>query len=160
MAASGTTALSSSIGNMVFNKSDSVAVVVDNYYSAATGGQDILSSRADNPTKATNNPISKALKGVGVNWVRQVDRTYDVAKMRDTIREALTTDHDGPKVIVASSECMLNRQRREKPLRNKAVKEGRRVEVPRFGVDEDVLHRRSRLHPAFRLSVPVAEEAG
>ena len=141
--------LSSSIGNMVFNKSDSVAVVVDNYYSAATGGQDILSSRADNPTKATNNPISKALKGVGVNWVRQVDRTYDVAKMRDTIREALTTDHDGPKVIVASSECMLNRQRREKPLRNKAVKEGRRVEVPRFGVDEDVC---TGDHACIRLS--------
>ncbi len=33
------------------------------------------------------------------------------------LREALTTDHDGPKVIVASSECMLNKQRREKPLR-------------------------------------------
>ncbi|MCP4319641.1 MAG: indolepyruvate ferredoxin oxidoreductase subunit alpha [Hyphomicrobiales bacterium] len=141
--------LSSSIGNMVFNKSDSVAVVVDNYYSAATGGQDILSSRADNATKATNNPISNALKGVGVNWVRQVDRTYDVTKMRDVMREALTTDHDGPKVIVASSECMLNRQRREKPLRNMAVNEGRRVEVPRFGVDEDVC---TGDHACIRLS--------
>ncbi|MCP4999301.1 MAG: indolepyruvate ferredoxin oxidoreductase subunit alpha [Hyphomicrobiales bacterium] len=141
--------LSSSIGNMVFNKSDSVAVVVDNYYSAATGGQDILSSRADNATKATNNPISNALKGVGVNWVRQVDRTYDVTKMRDVMREALTTDHDGPKVIVASSECMLNRQRREKPLRNMAVNEGRRVEVTRFGVDEDVC---TGDHACIRLS--------
>jgi indolepyruvate ferredoxin oxidoreductase alpha subunit len=36
--------LSSSIGNAVFNKSDGVTVIVDNYYSAATGGQDILSS--------------------------------------------------------------------------------------------------------------------
>ncbi|MEM6463588.1 MAG: indolepyruvate ferredoxin oxidoreductase subunit alpha [Pseudomonadota bacterium] len=141
--------LSSSIGNMVFNKSDSVAIIVDNYYSAATGGQDILSSRADNPTKATNHPISKALKGVGVEWVRQVDRTYDVGKMRDTIEEALTTDYDGPKVIVASSECMLNRQRREKPIRNKAVKEGRRVEIPRFGVDEDVC---TGDHACIRLS--------
>ena len=141
--------LSSSIGNMVFNKSDSVAIVVDNYYSAATGGQDLLSSRADNPTKATNHPITKAIEGVGVDWVKQIDRTYDVAKMRDTIREALTTDHKGPKVIVASSECMLNRQRREKPLRNKAVKEGRRVEMPRFGVDEDVC---TGDHACIRLS--------
>ncbi|MDF1717963.1 MAG: indolepyruvate ferredoxin oxidoreductase subunit alpha, partial [Antarcticimicrobium sp.] len=70
--------LSSSIGNMVFNKSDSVAVIVDNYYSAATGGQDVLSSRADNPTKATQNSISDAVKGIGVKWVRQIDRTYDV----------------------------------------------------------------------------------
>jgi len=141
--------LSSSIGNMVFNKSDSVAVIVDNYYSAATGGQDILSSRADNPTKSTQNPIPKALRGVGVEWVRHIDHTYDVGRMRDVFREALTTDYGGPKVIVASSECMLNRQRREKPLRNKAIKDGQRVEIPRFGVDEDIC---TGDHACIRLS--------
>ena len=141
--------LSSSIGNMVFNRSDSVAIIVDNYYSAATGGQDILSSRAKNDTKATNHPISKALEGVGVKWIRQIDHTYDVPKMRDVIREALTTDYDGPKVIVASSECMLNRQRREKPQKAAAIREGRRVEAPRFGVDEDVC---TGDHACIRLS--------
>ncbi|WP_162620913.1 thiamine pyrophosphate-dependent enzyme, partial [Tritonibacter mobilis] len=141
--------LSSSIGNMVFNKSDSVAVIVDNYYSAATGGQDILSSRADNPTKSTKNPIPKALKGIGVEWIRHIDHTYDVGRMRDVFREALTTDYDGPKVIVASSECMLNRQRREKPLRNKAIKDGQRMEIPRFGVDEDIC---TGDHACIRLS--------
>src|SRR3546814_1203879 len=40
--------LTSGIGNAVFNKDDSVTVIIDNGYSAATGGQDILSSRADN----------------------------------------------------------------------------------------------------------------
>jgi indolepyruvate ferredoxin oxidoreductase alpha subunit len=80
---------------MVFNKSDGVAIVVDNFYSAATGGQDVMSSRADNATKATKNPISKALNGIGITWVRQIDRTYDVARMRDTIREALTTKEPG-----------------------------------------------------------------
>lgn len=141
--------LSSSFGNMAFNKADGVAVIVDNYYSAATGGQDILSSRAINPTKSTNNPISKALKGIGIDWVRQVDRTYDVARMRDTLREALTTPENGPKVIVASSECMLNRQRREKPLRAQAIRDGRRVEAPRFGVDEAVC---TGDHACIRLS--------
>lgn len=141
--------LSSSIGNAVFNKSDGVTIVVDNHYSAATGGQDIPSSRADNPTKDTRHPITEALKGVGVRWVRQVDRTYDVNKMRDTLREALTTDHEGPKVIVASSECMLNRQRRERPLKAKAIKEGRRVERPKFGVDEEVC---TGDHACMRLS--------
>ncbi len=141
--------LSSSIGNMMFNKSDSLAVVVDNYYSAATGGQDVLSSRAKNPTKATNNPITKAVEGIGVKWVRQVNRTYDVPKLRDLFIEALTTPEKGPKVIVASSECMLNRQRREKPLRAKAIKEGRRVEAPRFGVDEAVC---TGDHACIRLS--------
>lgn len=141
--------LSSSIGNMVFNQSDSVAVIVDNYYSAATGGQDVLSSRAANPTKTTQQPIAAALRGVGVKWVRQIDHTYDVGKMRDTIREALTTEVTGPKVIVASSECMLNRQRREKPLRNAAIKGGTRVEVPRFGVDVDIC---TGDHACIRLS--------
>jgi indolepyruvate ferredoxin oxidoreductase alpha subunit len=153
--------LSSSIGNMVFNKSDSVALIVDNFYSAATGGQDIMSSRATNNTKSTNNPISKALKGVGVEWVRQVDNTYDVNKMRDVLREALTTDYKGPKVIVASSECMLNKQRREKPLRAKAIKEGRRVDVPRFGVDADVCtgdHACMRLSGCPSLSLKVLDD--
>ena len=141
--------LSSSFTNMAFNRSDGVAIIVDNYYSAATGGQDVMSSRADNASKATKNPISRALKGIGIDWVRQIDRTYDVAKMRDTIREALTTPVKGPKVIVASSECMLNRQRREKPLTQKAIKEGRRVEAPRFGVDEAIC---TGDHACIRLS--------
>ncbi|MBP9951503.1 MAG: indolepyruvate ferredoxin oxidoreductase subunit alpha [Cypionkella sp.] len=141
--------LSSSFTNMAFNKSDGVAIVVDNFYSAATGGQDVMSSRADNATKATKNPISKALNGIGINWVRQVNHTYDVGRMRDVIREALTTDAPGPHVIVASSECMLNKQRREKPLRAAAIKAGRRVDIPRFGVDEAVC---TGDHACIRLS--------
>ncbi len=141
--------LSSSFTNMAFNRSDGVALIVDNFYSAATGGQDIMSSRASNSTRSTGNPISKALRGVGIDWIREVDRTYDVGRMRDTIREALTTPEAGPKVIVASSECMLNRQRRERPLRARAVKEGRRVEAPRFGVDEDIC---TGDHACMRLS--------
>ncbi len=141
--------LSSSFTNMAFNKSDGVAIVVDNFYSAATGGQDVMSSRADNATKATKNPIAKALNGIGITWVRQIDRTYDVAKMRDTIREALTTSEPGPKVIVASSECMLNKQRREKPLAQMAIKDGRRVATPRFGIDEAVC---TGDHACIRLS--------
>lgn len=141
--------LNSSITNAVFNKSDGVTIIVDNYYSAATGGQDNLSSRADNPNKSTKHPIKKALHGVGVDWVRQIDRTYDVTKVRDTLVEALTTDHQGPKVIVASSECMLNKQRRERPKIQAAIREGRRVEKPKFGVDQDVC---TGDHACMRLS--------
>jgi indolepyruvate ferredoxin oxidoreductase, alpha subunit len=153
--------LSSSIGNMVFNKSDSVALIVDNYYSAATGGQDIPSSRADNPTKKTNNPITRAVEGIGVPWVRQVDNTYDVKQMRDVLHEALTTPVKGPKVIVASSECMLNKQRREKPLKQQAIRQGRRVEMPRFGVDEDICtgdHACMRLSGCPSLSVKTLDD--
>ena len=80
---------------------------------------------------------------------RQIDRTYDVAKMRDTLKEALTSTTPGPKIIVASSECMLNKQRRIKPLLAKAVKAGKRVVRERFGVDEDIC---TGDHACIRLS--------
>jgi indolepyruvate ferredoxin oxidoreductase alpha subunit len=141
--------LASSIGNAVFNKHDGVTLIVDNYYSAATGGQDIPSSRALNPRRQTNNSIVDAVRGIGAQWVRQIDRTYDVGKMRDTLREALTTDEAGPKIIVASSECMLNKQRRVKPLLAQAAREGKRVVRERFGVDEDIC---TGDHACIRLS--------
>jgi indolepyruvate ferredoxin oxidoreductase alpha subunit len=141
--------LATSVGNAVFNKQDGVILVVDNFYSAATGGQDIMSSRALNPRRKTNNSIVNAVKGIGATWVRQIDRTYDVAKMRDTLREALTTKEPGPKIIVASSECSLNKQRRVKPEFNKAVKDGKRMVKERFGVDEDVC---TGDHACIRLS--------
>ena len=141
--------LSSSVGNAVFNKHDGVMLIVDNYYSSATGGQDILSSRAENKKRTTNNSIVDAVKGVGAKWVRQIDHTYDVAKMRDTLREALTTEEQGPKIIVASSECMLNKQRRVKPLIDKAENAGEPVLRQRFGVDEDIC---TGDHACIRLS--------
>jgi len=141
--------LTSGVGNSVFNQTDNVLVVVDNGYSAATGGQDILSSRADNRSKSTRHPIAEAVKGVGVKWLRVIDRTYDIGRMRDTLREAMTTPEKGPKVIVAASECMLNRQRREKPAFNKAVSGGQRMVRERFGVDADTC---TGDHSCIRLS--------
>ena len=153
--------LTSSIGNAVYNQHDGVVIVVDNFYSSATGGQDILSSRANVDNRSTQHPIAKAVKGVGATWVRQIDRTYDVAKMRDTLKEALTTNTPGPKVIVASSECMLNKQRREKPVFNAKVKSGQRMVRERFGVDEDVCtgdHACIRLSGCPSLSVKRTED--
>jgi len=141
--------LTSSIGNAVFNKSDNVHIIVDNGYTSATGGQDILSSAADNKIRKTHNSIEKAVRGVGVEWVRTMTRTYDLASMRDTLREALTTSERGPKVIVAQSECMLNKQRRVRPLMNKAIKDGARVVRERFGVDPDTC---TGDHSCIRLS--------
>ncbi len=141
--------LTSGVGNAVFNQSDNVLVVIDNGYSAATGGQDVLSSKAPNALRSTNNPIENAVRGVGVKWVRSVSNTYSLAQMRDTLREALTTKEKGPKVVVASSECMLNRQRREKPLVRKAIEGGERVVRERFGVDPDTC---TGDHSCIRLS--------
>jgi indolepyruvate ferredoxin oxidoreductase alpha subunit len=141
--------LTSGIGNAVFNQDDSVTIIVDNGYSAATGGQDILSSRAENSTRTTFHPIEQAVRGIGVSWVRTLTRTYDVARMRDTLKDALTSPEKGPKVIVAQSECMLNRQRRIRPQLAQAVREGKRVVRERFGVDPETC---TGDHACIRLS--------
>jgi len=141
--------LMSGIGNAVFNQDDTVTIVVDNGYSAATGGQDILSSLASNPLRSTRNPIERAVRGVGVNWVKTLTRTYDIPKMRDELRRALTSTIGGPKVIVAQSECMLNKQRRVRPLLANAIKAGKRVVQERFGVDADTC---TGDHSCIRLS--------
>ena len=141
--------LTSGIANAVFNQSDNLTVVVDNNYTSATGGQDILSSKAVNATRSTGHEIEQAVRGVGVKWVRTLRRTYDVAGMRDTLREALTTKDKGPKVIIAQSECMLNRQRREKPLVRKAIADGKRMVREKFGVDPDTC---TGDHSCIRLS--------
>jgi indolepyruvate ferredoxin oxidoreductase alpha subunit len=141
--------LTSGIGNAVFNRDDNLTIVVDNGYSAATGGQDILSSAMHNDTRSTRHTIESAVRGVGVNWVRAIDNTYDVRRMRDTLRDALTSSEKGPKVVIAQSECMLTKQRRVRPLFNKAVKDGKRVVRERFGVDADTC---TGDHACIRLS--------
>ncbi len=140
--------LTSGVGNAVFNRSDNVLVIIDNNYSAATGGQDLLSSRAANPTKSTGHRIADAVRGLGVTWLRSV-RSYDLATLRDVLREAITSREKGPKVIIASGECMLNRQRRERPIRRRRLKEGRRLVRIRFGVDPETC---TGDHSCIRLS--------
>ncbi|MGZ5236305.1 MAG: thiamine pyrophosphate-dependent enzyme [Caldimonas sp.] len=141
--------LTSGIANAVFNRSDNLTIVVDNNYTSATGGQDVLSSKLANPTRSTGHAIEKAVRGVGVDWVRTIRRTYDVAGMRDALKEALTTKAKGPKVLIAQSECQLNRQRRIKPLVKAAAARGERVVRERFGVDADTC---TGDHSCIRLS--------
>jgi indolepyruvate ferredoxin oxidoreductase alpha subunit len=140
--------LTSGIGNAVFNKHDDLTVIIDNGYAAATGGQDIPSSRTANEHRQGNNSIVDAVKGVGVKWVRRT-HTYDMQGTLKLLREALRTPLRGPKVIVADGECQLNRQRRVKPLMRKAIKEGQRVVRERFGVDPDTC---TGDHSCIRLS--------
>jgi indolepyruvate ferredoxin oxidoreductase alpha subunit len=140
--------LTSGIGNAVFNRHDDITVIIDNNYSAATGGQDIPSSRAADARRQGNNSIADAVRGVGVKWIRSI-HTYDMQQTLTVLREALTTPFKGPKVIVAEGECQLNRQRRVRPLMKKAIQEGKRVVRERFGVDPDTC---TGDHSCIRLS--------
>ena len=92
--------------------------------------------------------IEDALKGVGVKWLRTV-HTYRVEKMRKTLIEAFRSRFRGLKVIVAEGECQLERQRRARPVRARALAAGERVVRTRFGVDEDTC---TGDHSCIRLS--------
>jgi indolepyruvate ferredoxin oxidoreductase alpha subunit len=140
--------LTSGIANAVFNRDDGILVVMENGYTSATGTQNIPSSRHQTAEKTTGMSIERALKGVGVEWVKRVT-TYEVAEVAKTLREAMTTPFPGLKVIIADSECQLERQRRIRPLIAAALKAGERVVRTRFGVDEDVC---SGDHSCIRLS--------
>jgi indolepyruvate ferredoxin oxidoreductase, alpha subunit len=60
--------LTSGVGNAVFNKSDNLLIIVDNSYTAATGGQDILSSKTETrcaPPTSRLNGLSPASASTG-----------------------------------------------------------------------------------------------
>ncbi len=145
--------LTSGVANAVFNNDDGVLVIMNNGYTSATGHQAIPSSVKGGGIRSgayqpDGQDIERALRGVGVKWIRHV-RTYSVSKVIATLRDAMTTKRDGLKVIIADGECQLARQRRIKPEISAKVKAGNRVVRTRFGVDEDVC---TGDHSCIRLS--------
>jgi indolepyruvate ferredoxin oxidoreductase alpha subunit len=139
--------ITSGLGGSLLNKTDSVLVIFDNGYSSATGQQLIPSSTARTDGGARIS-IQSMLKTFGVTWLRTI-RSYSVATMAKTLREALTTVEGGLKVIVAAGECQLARQRRIKPLFAKKLASGERALRTRFGIDADTC---TGDHSCIRLS--------
>ena len=136
------------VAGAVFNKDDSVLVVMNNGYSSATGQQDILSSKEEQDGRGKGLDIEAALRSLGVPWIQRV-RTYGVAGVAKTLREALRTGQKGLKVIIADGECQLARQRRIRPELAKMVAAGKRVVRTRFWVDPEVC---TGDHSCIRLS--------
>jgi indolepyruvate ferredoxin oxidoreductase alpha subunit len=140
--------LTSGIANAVFNKDDGILVIMKNGYSSATGTQELPSSPQHSEFKSGDMAIERALAGVGVGWVKTVDN-YRVGEVAKTLREAMSTDYKGLKVIVAEGECQLERQRKLKPQIAKDLSEGRRTVRTKYGVDEDTC---TGDHSCIRLS--------
>jgi indolepyruvate ferredoxin oxidoreductase alpha subunit len=140
--------LGSGVANHVFNRNDGVLVIFKNGYSSATGHQNIPSSGINGRGEPVQMDIVRALKGVGVTWIRTV-RSYDVGKMMKTMKEAMTTKFDGLKVIIADGECQLARQRRIRPQIARQIAAGERTIRTRFGIDHDVC---TGDHSCIRLS--------
>ena len=136
------------VAGAVFNRDDFVLIVMNNGYSSATGSQDIPSSALEKDGRGNGLEIETTLKSLGVPWVKR-QRTYGVKGMMDTLRDAMTSDEKGLKVVIADGECQLARQRRVKPAMAKLKNEGKRVERTRFWIDPDVC---TGDHSCIRLS--------
>jgi indolepyruvate ferredoxin oxidoreductase alpha subunit len=129
--------LTNGVANAVYNRQDSVLVILDNFYTSATGQHHNPSTGKNARNEPTGMTIPEALRGVGVRWIKTVN-SYRIDEFIGTLRKALTTPTKGLKVIIAKGECQLERQRRERPLLRQRVAAGHTAVQPRFGVDPDV----------------------
>jgi indolepyruvate ferredoxin oxidoreductase alpha subunit len=136
------------VASNLFNKGDGVLIVMKNGYAAATGQQYLPSSAANRLGGPTGMSIEQTLRSLGVKWLRTV-RSYSVAKMTKTLKEAMRTAERGLKVIIADGECQLARQRRVRAEDAEKLKRGERVVRVRFGVDDEIC---TGDHSCIRLS--------
>ena len=136
------------VASNLFNKGDGVLIVMQNGYASATGQQYLPSSAANRIGGPTGMTIEQTLRSLGVKWLRTV-RSYSVAKMTKTLKEAMRTAERGLKVIIADGECQLARQRRVRAEDADKLKRGERVVRVRFGVDDEIC---TGDHSCIRLS--------
>ncbi|HEY4863648.1 MAG TPA: indolepyruvate ferredoxin oxidoreductase subunit alpha, partial [Xanthobacteraceae bacterium] len=136
------------VASNLFNKGDGVLLVMQNGYTSATGQQFMPSSLSNRDGTPGGMDIEKTLRSLGVKWLRTI-RSYSVATMTKTLKEALNSTQHGLKVIIADGECQLARQRRVRAEDAEKLKRGRRVVRTRFGVDDEIC---TGDHSCIRLS--------
>ncbi|HKR19588.1 MAG TPA: indolepyruvate ferredoxin oxidoreductase subunit alpha [Stellaceae bacterium] len=136
------------VASSLFNQGDGVLIVMQNGYASATGQQYLPSSAGARPGGAATMDIERTLKALGVRWLKTV-RSYSVATMVKTLRQAMTTKAEGLKVIIADGECQLARQRRVRASDATRLAAGRRVVKTRYGVDDAIC---TGDHSCIRLS--------
>jgi len=136
------------VASNLFNKGDGVLIVMQNGYTSATGQQFMPSSITNRDGSAPGMDIEKTLRTVGVKWLRKI-RSYSVATMAKTLKEAMTSAEHGLKVIIADGECQLARQRRVRVEDAGKLKRGERVVRTRYGVDDEIC---TGDHSCIRLS--------
>src|SRR3989442_1812766 len=72
--------LGNGVANAMFNKQDSVLVILDNNYAAATGQHHVPSTGTNARREPTGMTIPEALPGVGVRWIPTVN-SYRIPEM-------------------------------------------------------------------------------
>src|SRR5690606_29064685 len=64
--------LTTGVANAVFNRDDGILVIMKNGYTSATGTQNIPSSPHQDGSKQTDMSLERALRGVGVRWIKRL----------------------------------------------------------------------------------------
>ena len=136
------------VASSLFNEGDGVLIVMQNGYASATGLQYVPSSEGHRDGGVTGVDIERTLKALGVKWLRTI-RSYSVATMVKTLREAMQSTAKGLKVIIADGECQLARQRRVRADDAKRLAAGQRVVRVRYGIDDAIC---TGDHSCIRLS--------
>jgi indolepyruvate ferredoxin oxidoreductase alpha subunit len=136
------------VASNLFNKGDGVLVIMQNGYTSATGQQYMPSSLTSRSGAVPGMNIEETLRSLGVKWLRKV-RTYSVASMLSTLKEAMKTAERGLKVIIADGECQLARQRRLRSEEAQTLQRGGRVVKTRYGIDDEIC---TGDHSCIRLS--------
>lgn len=136
------------VASNLFNKGDGLLIIMQNGYTSATGLQFMPSSLKSRSGDGQKMDIERTLRTLGVTWLRKV-RSYSVAKMMTTVKEALASTEHGLKVIIADGECQLARQRRVRAEDAGKLARGERVVRTKFGVDDEIC---TGDHSCIRLS--------
>jgi indolepyruvate ferredoxin oxidoreductase alpha subunit len=129
--------MSTGVINAQWQGMDAVLVILENGYASATGQQHVPSTGATPIGEPVQLKIERALRGLGVNWIRHVD-SYDVKGTREVLDEALDARGQGLRVIMSGNECMLAKKRRGNAVKAEALKVGKPVTNARYGVDQEV----------------------
>jgi indolepyruvate ferredoxin oxidoreductase alpha subunit len=133
-------AFNTSVANAVYNKQQATYIVLDNKWTAMTGAHEnpnvgkLMTGEAMNADMS----IERTFRAMGVTDLESAN-PYDFKGFQEKLRK-IHRDSKIPKVrvLISDAECMLQKQRRVRPERAQAIKAGKRVEIDRLGVDEEI----------------------
>ncbi|MEM0365371.1 MAG: indolepyruvate ferredoxin oxidoreductase subunit alpha [Candidatus Nitrosocaldus sp.] len=141
------------VDNLLYNVSNDdsdvniIFIIFENYWTAMTGHQPNPASKANTaagkhlsinyagefPARAS---IESILKAHGIRWIRRVN-PFDFSSTLEAMLEAYMVDK-GVRVIICDGECTLARMRREQPMLESMIDEGKRVEEVKYRIDEEI----------------------
>ncbi|MCG2633490.1 MAG: indolepyruvate ferredoxin oxidoreductase subunit alpha [Gammaproteobacteria bacterium] len=132
-------AMNTSVANGVYNKQDATYIVLDNGWTSMTGAHENPNSGADltGHKLTTDMSIEKTFRGMGIKQIERVN-PYDYKRFYKKWKAINDDPEPQVRVLISEAECQLQRQRRIKPQRSRDIKAGKRVEVERLGVDDEV----------------------